>query len=173
MENQTPDFNILNKEKIMDRNIIKTIRIIARLALLVLAVGAFGLPGSAQNGQGQRVKAGQKGKPAEDFTIGKKGEVHFNTQVKAGAVVLKPGMYQVQHTVEGSEHVVIFKEVDMQAGYRMGNTPVGKEVARIKCKVEPVTRKANKTKITLRTNTAGEKEIAEVQVAGEAFKHLM
>jgi hypothetical protein len=173
MENQKPDFKISNKEKIMDSNIIKTIRITAMLALLVLAVGAFSLPASAQDGQRQQAKAGQKGKAAEDFTIGKKGEVHFNTQVKAGGVVLKPGMYQVQHTVEGSEHVVIFKEVDMQAGYRMGNTPVGKEVARIKCKVEPVTKKVNNTKITLRTNAAGEKEIAEVQVAGEAFKHLM
>ena len=31
----------------------------------------------------------------------------------------------------------------------------------------------NNTKITLRTNAAGEKEIAEVQVAGEAYKHLL
>ncbi|MCI0391034.1 MAG: hypothetical protein MOB07_19995 [Acidobacteria bacterium] len=157
----------------MNSNIILTIRIIATLALLALAVGAFSLPALAQNNQGQQAKAIQKGKPAEDFTIGKKGEVHFNIQVKAGGIVLKPGMYQVQHTVEGSEHVVIFKEMSMPAGYKMGNTPVGKEVARIKCRVEPVTKKVNNTKITLRTDAAGEKEIAEVQIGGEAFKHLM
>jgi hypothetical protein len=29
------------------------------------------------------------------------------------------------------------------------------------------------TKITLRTNAAGEKEVAEIQVAGERFKHLL
>jgi hypothetical protein len=173
MENQKPDFKISNEEKTMNNNIMKTIRIIATLALFVLAVGAFRLAALAQDSQGQQGKANQKGKPAEDFTIGKKGEVHFNIQVKAGGVVLKPGMYQVQHTVEGSEHVVIFKEMEMPAGYKMGNTLVGKEVARIKCKVEPVTKKVSNTKITLRTNAAGEKEIAEVQVAGEAFKHLM
>ena len=61
----------------------------------------------------------------------------------------------------------------MAAGYRMGNTPVGKEAARVKCRVEPVTKKVSSTKITLRTNDKGEKEIAAVQVAGEAFKHLM
>ena len=82
-------------------------------------------------------------------------------------------MYQVQHVMEGSDHVIIFKEMSMPAGYKMGNTPVGKEVARIKCKVEPVAKKVSNTKITLRTNAVGEKEIAEVQVAGEAFKHLL
>ena len=75
--------------------------------------------------------------------------------------------------MEGSDHVVIFKEVGMQAGYKHGNTPVGKEVARVNCKVEPVTKSVNNTKITLRTNAAGEKEVAEVQVAGEKFKHLL
>ena len=130
-------------------------------ALLVLALSALSLTTMAQ------------GKPGEDFTIGKKGEVHFNIQVKAGNAVLKPGMYQVQHINEGSDHVIIFKEIEMPAGYKMGNTPVGKEVARIKCKVEPVTKKVNNTKITLRTNAAGEKEVADVQVAGEAFKHLL
>lgn len=99
--------------------------------------------------------------------------MHFTAQVKVGDAVLKSGMYQVQHVMEGSDHVLVFKEVGMQAGYKMGNTPVGNAVARIKCKVEPVTRKVSNTQITLRTNAAGEKEIAEVQVAGEAFKHLL
>jgi hypothetical protein len=147
----------------MNNIITKTTRIIAAITLFVLAVGAFNLPASAQD----------KGKPAEDFTIGKKGEVHFNIQVKAGDATLKPGMYQVQHVEEGGAHVIIFKEMEMPAGYKMGNTPVGKEVARIKCMVEPVAKKAGNTKITLRTNAAGEKAVAEVQVAGEAFKHLL
>jgi hypothetical protein len=77
--------------------------------------------------------------------------VHFTTQVKAGNAVLKPGMYQVQHVVEGSDHVIIFKEMELPAGYKMGNTPVGKEVSRITCKVEPVSKAVNNTKITLRT----------------------
>ena len=138
----------------------KTIRIVAAVAFLVLAIGALNLPASARDGK--------------DFTIGKKGEVHFNIPVEAGGVLLQPGMYQVQHLVEGSDHIIIFKGMEMPAGYRHGNTPVAKEAAaRIKCKVEPVDKKVNNTKITLRTNAAGEKEIAEVQVAGEAFKHLL
>ncbi|HZS04768.1 MAG TPA: hypothetical protein VFD58_08030 [Blastocatellia bacterium] len=143
-------------------------RIITTISFLILTVAVLSLPVLAQDHQAHHQKTADG-----DVVIGKKGEVHFTTQVKAGNTVLKPGMYQVQHVVEGNDHVIVFKEVGMQAGYKHGNTPVGKEVARITCKVEPVTQKVNNTKITLRTNAAGEKEIAEVQVAGEAFKHLL
>jgi hypothetical protein len=109
-----------------------------------------------------------------DLTIGKKGEVHFNVPVKAGGTVLQPGMYQLQHGVEGGEHYITFKEVTMPAGYRHSNTPVDKNAAaRIPCKVEPLEKKAGKTAIALRTNAAGEKEVGEVQIAGEAFKHVL
>ena len=113
----------------------------------------------------------QSAKP--EVTIGKKGEVHFNVPVKAGSTVLQPGMYQIQHAVEGEEHVITFKAVTMPAGYRHSNTPVAKEpAARVVCRVETLDAKVRKTAITLRTNAAGEKEIAEVRVAGESFKHV-
>jgi gentisate 1,2-dioxygenase len=145
-------------------------RIITTISSLVLAAAVLSLPALAQDHKDHQHKAA-----GGDVIIGngKKGEVHFATQVKAGDAVLKPGMYQVQHVVEGSDHVIVFKEMDMPAGYKMGNTPVGKEVARIKCKIEPIAKKAPNTRITLRTNAAGEKEIGAVQVAGEAFKHLL
>jgi hypothetical protein len=115
--------------------------------------------------------ASDDGKP--DFTIGKKGTIHFNVPVKVGNTLVEPGMYQLQHAVEGGDHFVTFKQVGMPAGYRHGNTPVTNEAAaRIQCRVEPVNKKSGTTKITLRTNAAGEKEVAEVQVAGEAFKHI-
>ncbi|HEX9002229.1 MAG TPA: hypothetical protein VGB07_20140 [Blastocatellia bacterium] len=142
---------------------------------LILAVAALSLPVLAQDHQGHGDQHGmhsQKQK-AETLTVGKKGEVHFTSEVKAGDTVLKSGMYQVQHLTEGEDHVIVFKEMGMGAGYKMGNTPVGKEVARLKCIVEPVEKKVSNTKITLRTNNKGEKELAEIQVAGEAFKHRM
>ena len=137
------------------------------IALLVMTGAILSLAALAQEHQGHGKASGQ------DVIIGKKGQVHFTTPVKAGDVVLKPGMYQAQHVEESGDHIIVFKEMAMPAGYKMGNTPVGKEVARIKCKVEPVAKKTSNTRITLRTNAAGEKEIAEIQVAGEAFKHLL
>jgi hypothetical protein len=142
-------------------NSTKTLRIIAVVALLVSAIAVSNLAASAADDK------------TKDFTIGKKGVIHFNVPVRAGDTLLQPGMYQLQHTVEGNDHVVIFKSVAMPAGYRHGNTPVSNDVtARIKCKVVAA-EKVNRTQITLRTNAAGEKEIVEVQVAGEAFRHLL
>ncbi|HZS10498.1 MAG TPA: hypothetical protein VFD58_37060 [Blastocatellia bacterium] len=142
------------------------IRNLAVGTLFFLALAGFG--GLAQDSHREHHKAQTGG----DVIVGQKGTVHFTEKVKVGDTILNPGMYQVQHVAEGGDHVIIFKEVGMAAGYKMGNTPVGKEVARVRCNVEPVAKAATNTKVTLRKNAAGEKEVAEVQVAGEAFKHL-
>ena len=132
--------------------------------LVMLAVGSLLTSSPVVNAQ--------SAKP--DVAIGKKGEVHFNVPVKAGSTLLQPGMYQIQHAVEGQEHVITFKAMTMPAGYRHSNTPVAKEPsARVVCRVETLDAKVTKTAITLRTNAAGEKEIAEVRVAGESFKHVL
>ena len=134
---------------------------LAVAAFVGLALAFAGIPASAQDKKA-------------DVTIGKKGEVHFNVPVKAGGTLLQPGMYQLQHGVEGGEHYITFKEMQMPAGYRHSNTPVNENAsARIPCRVEPLEKKAGKTAVSLRTNPSGEKEVADVQIAGEAFKHLL
>ena len=149
----------------MKNTMTTTIKTITTIALLTMTIALLNLAVAAQDHQAHHQNA--------EVIIGKKGQVHFTQNVKVGTTVLKAGMYEVQHLVEGNNHVVVFKEVSMQAGFKHGNTPVGNEVARIKCQVEPIKKAVNNTKITLRTNAAGEKEVAEVQVAGEAFKHLL
>ncbi|MCI0666200.1 MAG: hypothetical protein L0220_34540 [Acidobacteria bacterium] len=95
-----------------------------------------------------------------------------------GDKTLPPGMYVVQHLQEGQEHVIVFKQLPMDYAkqkqiFMPGKDDPGTEVARIKCRVEPVAKKYGRTKLILRTNASGEKEIVEVQIRGEAFKHLM
>ena len=120
------------------------------------------------------VVSAQEQKAAPDFTVGKNGQIHLNVKVRAGSVVLEPGMYQVHHALEGTQHFISFNAMQMPAGYRHSNTPVAPEAsARVACKVEALDKKASKTMITLRTNASGEKEVAEVQIAGEAFKHVL
>jgi hypothetical protein len=143
---------------------MKTRTLLATFAAAALLTVGFALPAALA----------QEQKSAPDFTVGKKGEIHLNVKVKAGSVVLEPGMYQVQHALEGTKHFVSFKAVQMPAGYRHGNTRVAREAsARIECRVEPVDKKVSRTTITLRTNAAGEKEIGEVLIAGESFKHVL
>jgi hypothetical protein len=103
--------------------------------------------------------------------VGKKGMVTFSSSVKAGDTTLKPGMYHVQHLVEGSNHVFVFKSVSMPAGYREHQMVENSEAVRLRCTVEPVAKKTRNTKIKLGTNTDGEKVIEEIQVAGESVKH--
>ena len=140
-----------------------------KMIATVVAAAAIAL------GLGSSVPAAsaQDKKATPDFTVGNKGQIHLNVTVKAGSVVLEPGMYQVQHAVEGSDHVVSFKTVEMPAGYRHGSTRVTGEPVRITCRVEAVDKKVSRTTIALRTNAAGEKEVAEVQIAGESFKHIL
>jgi hypothetical protein len=152
-------------------------RTFASMTVLAFLIGILSLPGFASRVQGSGTQDEHKmhhpDSSPKDVVIGKKGVFHFTKIVKVGEVALQPGMYQVQHLEEGSNHVLVFKEVGMQAGYKHGNTPVGKEVARVKCTIEPISKKVSNTKITLRTNARGEREVAEVEVAGEAFRHLL
>jgi hypothetical protein len=157
--------------------ITAVVKSFASLSVLALLIGILSLPGFASRVQGTESQDEHKmhhpDSAAKDVVIGKKGVFHFTNVVKVGEVALQPGMYEVQHVEEGSDHVLVFKEVGMQAGYKHGNTPVGKEVARVKCTIEPVSKKVSNTKLTLRTNAKGEREVAEVEVAGEAFRHLL
>lgn len=60
----------------------------------------------------------------------RKGKLHIYSSVRVGDTLLKAGMYQVQHVMEGDNHVLIFNEIVM--GYRnnMGNQDLGEEIAR-------------------------------------------
>ncbi len=157
------------RSKQLKRNPMATaIKALITSALAVLITTMLSLPLMAQDHQSHH-----QGASGGSLSVGKKGEVHLTSPVKVGDTVLKPGMYQVQHVEAGGDHVFVFREMSMPAGYKMSNTPVGKEVARVKCKIEPARKKVSNTKIIFRTNAAGEKEISEVQVAGEAFRHLL
>lgn len=111
-------------------------------------------------------------KQSNTLTAGKKGEFHLKSPVRVAGSTLKSGMYQVQHIHEGEDHIIIFNEIKM--GYRnsMGNERLGDEVARVKCEVEPAIKTWKNTKIHLRQNATGEREVAWVQVAGENVRHL-
>lgn len=126
--------------------------------VFLLTMGSSSLPLFAQQEQAIRV--------------GKKGDFHLNAPVRVGDTVLKAGMYQVQHVAEGGDDVILFREIIM--GYRsnMGNQRLGKEVARVKCRVEPTASEWKNTKLILRANATNGKEAAEVQIKGEKVKHM-
>ena len=105
--------------------------------------------------------------------VWKTGMLRLTKSVWAGDVRLKRGMYHVKHVVDGNRHVIVFKPVTMPAGYKEYSMFEGKEVARLECSVEPVTKQVRNTKIRLGKNAAGESVILEIQIAGEDVKHIL
>src|SRR5262245_33655381 len=101
----------------------------------------------------------------DHLTVGKKGMVRLDTKVRVGDRLLEPGMYHVKHVVEGTDHVFVFNSVTMPAGYKEYSMVEGKEIARLKCRVEPAATSVSNTKITLGRNAEGERVIQEIQVA--------
>src|SRR6266511_3279318 len=71
-------------------------------------------------------------------------------------------MYHVQHIVEGTDHVFVFKPVTMPAEYREYSMVEGREIVRLKCHVEAVAKSVNNTKVTLGQNASGERTIEEI-----------
>lgn len=101
----------------------------------------------------------------------KKGMVRLSKTTWAGSVKLERGMYHVKHVASGDEHWLVFKEVSLRAGYMGGLMWEGKEVVRLKCRIEPVGKSVRNTKIKLGRNASGERVIEEIQIAGEKVKH--
>jgi hypothetical protein len=102
--------------------------------------------------------------------VGKKGEVMFDQETKIGDLTLKPGHYQIQHRVEGSNHMVHFTEFKGQ--FQSWSGPSGlAHPGEVKCSLEALQAKASQTQVTL--NTAdGERRITRIEIAGENVAHV-
>ena len=123
--------------------------LLARGALLALLLGVFSVPLLAQD------------KHQGMIHVGRKGEAKFTSVMRVGETVLKPGTYFFQHIVEGEDHVVIFK------------TASGTEAARVKCRLEPLGKKARTTLLYTHAGDGGEAILDAVAVRGENVKHLI
>lgn len=132
-----------------------------RLTVMSIAFTAFATVFAAQ-------VYGQRG---ETMSLNRKGMARFSSKVRVGDVVLKSGMYHVQHVMEGNDHVIVFKPATMPGDYREYGMREGREVVRLKCQIEPVGKSVRNTKIQLGRNASGERVIEAIQIAGEKVRH--
>lgn len=131
--------------------------LLSKGALLALLLGLFSIPLLAQhNHQGKTDVGKQEGM----INVGKKGEAPFDSPMRVGDTLLKSGNYVFQHKIEGEDHLVIFQRA-------------GKEVARVKCRLESLGQKAQRTTLYLHTGDGGEVILHAVVVKGETVKHLL
>lgn len=131
-------------------------KLLIKAAMLVSLFGVIALPLMAQK--------------SDLVRIGKQGSVSFDSDVRVGDTLLKKGEYIIQHQVEGADHVFVFKRAIRR--YNYPEPEPGKEIARVKCKVEPLGEKSPHSGLRYGTNAAGEKTVEEIHIQGETVKHI-
>jgi len=104
--------------------------------------------------------------------VGKKGEVRLSEDTQVGDLTLKAGDYQMQHRVEGSNHMVHFTELK---GMHNPSAPSGPtsvaHPGEVKCRLEPMSAKAKQTSVTMSTE-GGVHRITRIEIAGENVAHV-
>lgn len=90
-------------------------------------------------------------------------QVKFDNPMRIGTNLLPPGEYKVLHTMEGDNHIMVFKQMNAK------QTPI--EI-RVKCSLVPLTAKANQTQQIFVLNAANERVLHELIFRGDTAKHV-
>jgi hypothetical protein len=99
--------------------------------------------------------------------VGKKGEIMFSAETQVGDLTLKPGHYQMQHRVAGSDHMIHFTELK-----GMHNGPTGEaHPGEVKCRLEPMSARAKETAVSVNAE-GGVRRITRIEIEGENVAHV-
>jgi hypothetical protein len=98
---------------------------------------------------------------ADNLGIREVGHVTFAVPMRVGTVVLPAGDYTVRHTMEGQEHVMVFRPVRGK----------GLEV-KAKCTLVPLGQKADQSQTIYTLNAANERVLQELIFRGDTAKHV-
>ena len=88
-------------------------------------------------------------------------KVTFDNPMKIGNLTLPAGDYTVLHTMEGDQHVMVFRQ-DKGARAEF----------KVKCTLVPLTAKADQTQKVYVVNAANERELHELIFRGDKAKHV-
>jgi len=86
--------------------------------------------------------------------------VNFDAATRVGTVVLPAGDYEVRHTMEGAEHVMVFRREQ------------GKNEFKVKCTLVPLGHKAEQSQTLFAFNAANERILEEMVFRGDTAKHV-
>lgn len=105
------------------------------------------------------IAAGVFAADASSPRAGKTWNITFYDSTKVATTVLPKGSYKAQHLLDGSNHVLVFKD------------EANKERARLTCTIEQLGSKAVETVYDTDKNDAGENVLQWVVFAGDRYKH--
>ena len=90
-----------------------------------------------------------------------KQEITFTGPTVIGGTLVPAGDYKVTHQMQGTEHVMIFKQIG------------GKAEAKAKCNLVPLTEKARTTEQRYNENAKNEHVLVEMTFRGDTSKHVL
>lgn len=90
-------------------------------------------------------------------------QVKFENPMRIGTNLLPAGEYKVLHTMEGDNHIMVFKQMNAK------QSPI--EI-RVKCSLVPLTAKADQTQQIFVLNAANERVLHELIFRGDTAKHV-
>jgi hypothetical protein len=93
-----------------------------------------------------------------NFGVGKTRNVTFSNATKVGDTVLPAGEYKVVHLMEGDTHIMLFKTMN------------NKEMARVKCTMVKLDKKAGQTFSELKT-VDNQSVLTGLVFAGDTYRH--
>ncbi len=100
---------------------------------------------------------------AKDYPMGvaPKQEISFTAPTMVGGSLLPAGDYNVLHTMQGTEHVMVFKQIG------------GKAEAKAKCNLVPLSGKSKTTEQRYNENAKNQRVLIEMTFKGDSSKHVL
>jgi len=93
--------------------------------------------------------------------IAQKQEISFTAPTVVGGSLLPAGDYKVLHEMQGTTHIMVFKQIN------------GKAEAKAKCNLVPLNEKAKTTEQRYTENAKNERVLIEMTFRGYTSKHVL
>ena len=93
--------------------------------------------------------------------VGLKQDITFTGPTVIGGTLVPAGDYKMTHEMQGTTHIMIFKQIG------------GKAEAKAKCNLVPLTEKANRTEQRYTENAKNERVLVEMTFRGDTSKHVL
>jgi len=90
-----------------------------------------------------------------------KQDITLSQPTVVGGSLLPAGEYKINHEMQGTEHIMIFKQVG------------GKAEVKAKCNLVPLNAKASTTEQRFNENAKNERVLVEMQFQGDTSKHVL
>lgn len=96
------------------------------------------------------------------FGVSDQNQITFNNPVYVGTTLLPKGDYQVLHTMQGNDHIMVFKQINTRK-------PIE---AKIKCALKPLKAKAPDTRKNFVLGANNEYTLHELTFQGDTATHV-